>query len=542
MYTFGDNRFRKRKCDQIRLRLQGKSKDIEISALCSRKICSPLSTTLDIDRYHHLQGLVLADKSLIDGSPPNIDILIGSDYYFDIILGEIRRGDEGPVAVNSEFGWLVSGNVEASNSGIEEADVNLIIERSDASYHNPCVSNEKDELTDAVSKFWRTESIGILEPNQQSTEEDFLRDLQYDESEKRYQVSLPWKGGCIPTSNGYQSCVKRLHQVYSRLKCDQVLLKEYDHVIQQQLEAGIVERVLELPTDDEPTHYLPHHGVVRRDKLTTKVRVVFDGSAKHEQASLSINECLEKGPNLVPHLFDILVKFRAYPIGIVADVEKAFHQIQINPDDRAMLRFLWFDDISKDHPEIVQYQFCRLVFGLTPSPAILSSLIQHHLELNKEKEPQIVSLLQDSFYVDDFVGGASHDDLAIEIYEKSKGIMNAGGFALRKWTSNSKAFRERVAVDTQVAILKPKELTTIESLGSEQEVGVNNRPVKNNTPGCTLQTYPNERYQDSTIGLEDKQLKNSSVTENEDSSVKVLGMSWDVEKDEFKYDLSNWTD
>ena len=146
-----------------------------------------------------------------------------------------------------------------------------------------------------------------------------------------------------------------------------------------------------------------------------------------------------------------------------------------------MLGFLWFDDISKDHPEIEQYQFCRLVFGLTPSPAILSSLIQYHLEVNKEKGLQIVSLLQDSYYGVDFAAGASDDDLAIEIYEKSQRIINAGGFTLRKWTSNSKAFRERVAVNTQVAILKPKKLTTMESLESEQAVVVNHRPTTRDT-------------------------------------------------------------
>ena len=148
--------------------------------------------------------------------------------------------------------------------------------------------------------------------------------------------------------------------------------------------------------------------------------MVFDGSAKHGTTALSINKCLEKRPNLVPHLFNVLVKFRGYPIGIMADVEKAFHQIQINPDDQRMLRFLWFDDIFKEQPKIVQYQFCRLVFGLTPSPAILSSLIQHHLEINKEKEPHIAPLLQDSlFYVNDFVGGATDDRHTLEIYEKS---------------------------------------------------------------------------------------------------------------------------
>ena len=158
-----------------------------------------------------------------------------------------------------------------------------------------------------------------------------------------------------------------------------------------------------------------------------------------------------------------------------------------------------FGDISKDHLEIVQNQFCLLVFGFTASSTILVSLTQYHLELNKVKEPQIVSMLQDSFDVDNFLGCASHNDPAIEVYEKFKGIMNAGGFALRKWTSNSKAFRKRVAVDTQVAILKPKELTTAESLGSEQKVVVNHRPIPKETPGCTSRTYLNENHHDLTI-------------------------------------------
>ena len=44
-----------------------------------------------------------------------------------------------------------------------------------------------------------------------------------------------------------------------------------------------------------------------------------------------------------------------------------------------MLRFLWFDDVGKENPVMVQYQFCCLVFGLTPSPAILTEVINHHI-------------------------------------------------------------------------------------------------------------------------------------------------------------------
>ena len=138
------------------------------------------------------------------------------------------------------------------------------------------------------------------------------------------------------------------------------------------------------------------------DRETTKLHIVFDASAKVDKAALSLNDSLEKGPNGIPHLFDILLKFRSHPIGLTADIEKAFHQIIIEPKDRDALRFLWFSDINKDKPEIVGHQFCRSVFGLTPSPAILTETIQHHLTRYLLSEPHIVKQLAKSFYVDDY--------------------------------------------------------------------------------------------------------------------------------------------
>ena len=129
---------------------------------------------------------------------------------------------------------------------------------------------------------------------------------------------------------------------------------------------------------------MPHHGVVRQDKQTTQLRVVFDGSAKPDNSSVSINDCLEKGPNMVPYLFDVLVKFRGYPVGLTADIEKAFYQVKIAQEDRRMARFPWFDDPNKERRTIRKYQFCRLVFGLVSSPAILTTVIQHHLAANRE--------------------------------------------------------------------------------------------------------------------------------------------------------------
>ena len=113
-----------------------------------------------------------------------------------------------------------------------------------------------------------------------------------------------------------------------------------------QLEEGIIERVPSSELDSKWCHFLPHHGVIREDKDTTKLRIVFDGSVKSNFGLHSLNDCLKRGPNLTPLIFNVLLKFRTHKIGITSDVEKAFHQIIINPEDRDMLRMLWFENVN----------------------------------------------------------------------------------------------------------------------------------------------------------------------------------------------------
>lgn len=55
----------------------------------------------------------------------------------------------------------------------------------------------------------------------------------------------------------------------------------------------------------ENIHNLLHREIIRRDKKTTKLRIVFDTSAKEDGQSL--NECLRAGPYLSPLLMDIVL-------------------------------------------------------------------------------------------------------------------------------------------------------------------------------------------------------------------------------------------
>ena len=153
----------------------------------------------------------------------------------------------------------------------------------------------------------------------------------------------------------------------SRLRQDPQVLWEYNKTIKEQISKGIVEIVDgSMVQSASKCHYLPHHAVIRTDKSTTKLRIVYDASAKTEGPSL--NDCLYAGPSFGQRILDILIRFRLHRIALIADIEKAFLMISIAEEDRDVLRFLWLDDIKSDLPRIQVLWFARVVFGVASSP------------------------------------------------------------------------------------------------------------------------------------------------------------------------------
>jgi len=143
---------------------------------------------------------------------------------------------------------------------------------------------------------------------------------------------------------------------------------------------------------------------------------------------------------LIPQLFDVLIRFRAHRIAITADIEKAFFIIGIVPSDHDVLRFLWFQDPSKLDSPICQFCFTRVVFGLRPSPALLGAVIIHHLDKHSSVQPQLIKGLKN----DDLLTGSDNVALAFQIYCKAKQVMSEGGLNLRKWTSNSSELLQQI--------------------------------------------------------------------------------------------------
>ncbi len=86
--------------------------------------------------------------------------------------------------------------------------------------------------------------------------------------------------------------------------------------------------------------YLPMHGVVKPTSTTTKLRIVFDASAP-SRTGVSLNDTLLVGPTFYPPLTNILLKFRMFPIALIADISKMFRAVELHENDRDFHRFVW---------------------------------------------------------------------------------------------------------------------------------------------------------------------------------------------------------
>ena len=169
----------------------------------------------------------------------------------------------------------------------------------------------QDEINDDLHKFWSHETFGIdpKTPLVSKLDVDPIKDnIEFNEGAGKYEVLLAFKDNHSVIADNYDVAKRHLKCLINRLGNEPETLQEYNNVIQEQLSKGIIEEVSEndIVENTGNTYYSPHREVIRTDRQTTKLRVVYDASSKCKNET-SLNEYLDPGPNLVPLIFDILL-------------------------------------------------------------------------------------------------------------------------------------------------------------------------------------------------------------------------------------------
>jgi hypothetical protein len=146
-------------------------------------------------------------------------------------------------------------------------------------------------------KLCRHDVLGLEDSatgDQDEVYKEFQKQLQRS-SERWYETTLPWKGNHPTLPNNKSGSLRRFNSLARKLDRSD-LLERYDQVIKDQLEQGIVECASEVPQGRE--FYIPHKPVVKESAESTKLRIVYDASARASENPPSLNECLDPGPPL----------------------------------------------------------------------------------------------------------------------------------------------------------------------------------------------------------------------------------------------------
>ena len=205
------------------------------------KIWSPISQqTIEMAQFthDHLVGLRLSDST--DGNSNfEIQVLIDGNQYWNFVSGKIIRNFGGPVAMETSFGWVLSGPL---NFPTETSSMDLITSSyvMKLGWRVAESVNTEKTIMNKINEFWETENLGLSEIERLALNE-FEESISFDE--KNYHVRLPRK--CDPSilPDNFTMCKSRLKSVLMRLKTDPIRLKEYDDIITKQEADGIIESV-----------------------------------------------------------------------------------------------------------------------------------------------------------------------------------------------------------------------------------------------------------------------------------------------------------
>ncbi|GFW42157.1 integrase catalytic domain-containing protein [Trichonephila clavipes] len=230
--------------------------------------------------------------------------------------------------------------------------------------------------------------------------------------------------------NSKDIAIRRLNSLWKRLSRGSRYLSLYAEFLKEYEELGHLERVVE--SSEPPTHYyISHHGVLRPEKLTTKLRIVFNGSSP-TTTGISLNDILLKG-EVKEDVFETISRFRRHKFAFITDIQKMYRQILINPDQQDLQRIIWKHGLDA---EILTYRLKTVTYGLSNTPLLAIRTLQQLAKDEKSRFPLASETLLYDTYMDDIVSGAPDLETAQQLQSQLKDALQSCGMNLHKWSSN----------------------------------------------------------------------------------------------------------
>ncbi|XP_039315481.1 uncharacterized protein LOC113002965 [Solenopsis invicta] len=317
---------------QLQVKSRVSEFELNLQCLVVPRIAGALPPfTIEISKLAIPGNLKLADP--IFYNPGRIDALIGSEFFLQLLqAGRIELGEGLPTLQNSKLGWVIAGSIPS----------HLIASRStNRPYSNAhtCLFVRQDSIYNELARFWELEKYEMKDNTRLSTEdqtcEDYFVNTVTRNISGRFVVRLPFRGNKAQLGESRQIAEKRLNYLERKFQRDPEFHARYSEFMREYIRLNHMSQV-DKDDDTKFAVYLPHHGVIRESSTTTKLRVVFDGSAK-TASGVSLNDTLMVGAACAPFLAIRCVR------QLAIDSSSQFGEAA-----RVLLNDLYVDDILTD--------------------------------------------------------------------------------------------------------------------------------------------------------------------------------------------------
>ena len=314
---------------------------------------------------------------------------------------------------------------------------------------------------------WEIDSLEVRNSNNQLNQEEILAMSKVEKSRRwiagRYKVAIPWKEEFPSLPDNREEAEKRLFSLEKNLLKKPEVASHYKEAMKANVEKGYIRKLEPNEAEDGPSWYLPHFPVIREDRETTKVRIVFDSAARCK--GVSLNDVMLTGPKLQRDVLEILLRFRLRPVAPVADIQEMFCQVVLAEKDRKYHRLLW-RDLDPTKPVDVYKAVC-LTFGDRASPYPAQFVLRSHAVDLKESYPAAAMVLLRDMYMDDILHSEETVEDAILVLEDLTKVLGGAGFRAQKWCSNRIEVLEEIPQEDRATgvRLDDSELLSVKTLG-----------------------------------------------------------------------------
>lgn len=395
----------------------------------------------DIRQLNLPSSLTLADPTF--NQPSQIDLLLGADIFWQLISPKQHSlGNKQPILQDSKLGWLIAGSI--TNNVSPNFNKRSI----------QCNFTMTERIDQQLTKFWELESFAFdqnsKDPIQNASEQHFVQNTTRLDN-GRFCVRLPLKETTDCLGDSFNMAHKRLLSLEKRFEQQPQLKDQYVQFIREYEDLGHLSEAESL----KKPYYLPHHAVLKSNSESTKLRVVFDSTAR-TTSGYSMHDLQMVGPNIQDSLFNILLRFRSHKYVFSGDIEKQYRQISMNELDRELQVILWRE--NADLP-LRTLTLNTVTYGFACASFLAARCLW---QLGEEcNDPVIKTIIQKDFYCDDCLTGADTEAELLSIQQSVSRALASGCFNLRKYRSNSQALLDSQAANAQDDLVLSQSIQTL---------------------------------------------------------------------------------